>query len=333
MFVASMTTISIPATSSPTVTFRVDPVITTGVPVDDVVAVNVYIDAPLNTSVIAWAIDIKVDPAVLKPGYNGWVAWTGTPGYFLYDWCDANDWRYPGDTEPTLIFDPTKNETTGTITDHAETIKLWRDLEVGNGTDGTGPLATFYFTSKSETAYSLIEITKAYYYTSWKSPDVDERVPDLVINGHYNVPKHEVVVDGKTYYVTIESNSSFYNFAFNETYAVGDWRGETSFNVTGLPGTTGFCNVTIPKNLTYGVPWLVLVDGAAKGYASGDIDATSTWLYFTYTHGDTPSLIQIRGTWVVPEFSAPTLLMTLLIVALAVAILAKRASSNRRRHL
>jgi hypothetical protein len=225
MFLAGMAKVSIPATSSPTVTFRVDPVITPGVAVDGVVWVNVYIDADPGAAIVGWAIDIKVDPAVLKPGYNGWVAWTGTPGYFLYDWCDANDWRYPGDTEPTLIFDPTKNETSGTITDYAETIKLWRDLGVGVGADGNGPLATFYFTSKSETAYSPIEITKAYYYTSWNSPDVDERVPDLVINGHYNVPEHDVAVTDvsappeATFGDLVSINVSIWNLgANNETF-------------------------------------------------------------------------------------------------------------------
>jgi len=331
MFLASMANISIPAIASPTVTFKVDPEITTGVAVDGLVMVNVSIEADPGAAIIGWAIDIKVDPNVLTPGfyYDGeWYnCYAGGAEYFLYDWCADHDWQMP---TPTNIMEGSRNETTGIIDDTNEAIKLWKDLGVGNGTDGTGTLATFYFTSLNETAWSPIEITAAYYYTSWEDP-APPHPADLIINGHYNVPKHEVVVDGKTYYVTIESNSSVYNFAFNEKYAVDDWRGETSFNVTGPTGTTGFCNVTIPKNLTYGAPWLVLVDGAAKGYASGDIDATSTWLYFTYTHGDTPSLIQIYGTWVVPEFSAPTLLMTLLIVALAVAILAKRARSNKRK--
>ena len=155
---------------------------------------------------------------------------------------------------------------------------------------------------------------------------------------HYEALKgkltFDVPVDDQIFYVTIETNSSVSNFAFNEKYAADGWRGETSFNVTGPTGTTAFCNVTIPKNLTYGDPsWRVLVDGAEKGYTSGDIDATSTWLYFTYTHGATPSLVQIYGTRVVPEFSSPTLLITLIVAALALAILAKRERSNRRRRL
>jgi hypothetical protein len=195
MFVASMTSISIPVTSSPTVTFKVDPAITSGVPVDNEVAVNVSIEADPGVAIVGWAIDIKVDPAVLKPGY--WVPpqfpfpgyWkvinTGEAEYFLYDWCDTNNWSMP---DPTLLTDGSRNVTTGAITDYSEGIKNWTGLDVGVGVEGTGNLVTFYFTSLDQNAWSPIEITKAYYYTSWASPGVDERVPDLIINGHYNTP-------------------------------------------------------------------------------------------------------------------------------------------------
>jgi hypothetical protein len=201
MFLAGMAKVSIPATSSPTVIFRVDPVITPGVAVDGEVAVNVYIDADPGVSVVGWAIDIKVDPAVLKPGYfvdepfplpDWWkVVNTSEASYFLYDWCDANNWSMPN---PTLLIDGERNVTAGTITDYSEGIKNWTGLEVGDGANGTGNLVTFYFTSLDQNAWSPIEITKAYYYTSWNSPSIDERVPDLVINGHYNTPQHDVAV-------------------------------------------------------------------------------------------------------------------------------------------
>ena len=192
MFLASTAKLSVPATSSPAVTFRVDPAITTGVPVGGLVAVNVSIEADPGAAIVGWTVDIKVDPNVLKPGYTSgdteYVVKTGTTGYFLYDWCVATGWDPDPGKSPTAYIPGIKDETAGTINWTVEGIKSWIELGVGVGADGTGTLVTFYFTSKSETAYSPIEITKAYYYTSLKSPDVDKRVPDFIINGHYNEP-------------------------------------------------------------------------------------------------------------------------------------------------
>ncbi|NIP53670.1 MAG: hypothetical protein GWO26_17105, partial [Phycisphaerae bacterium] len=108
---------------------------------------------------------------------------SGVSGYFLYGWCVHN--KYPNYTK---FFEGDRYPAVGVINGTIETIVAWTGLEPGTGADGTGKLATFYFTSKSETAYSPIEITKAFYYTSLNSPDPDKKEPDIIINGYYNEP-------------------------------------------------------------------------------------------------------------------------------------------------
>jgi hypothetical protein len=112
-----------------------------------------------------------------------------------------------------------------------------------------------------------------------------------------------IVWGEETFIVSVESNSTVSNFAFNQPCK------EISFNVTGEVGTIGFCNVTIPKALLYGEPWTVLIDGAPVP-ATITENATHSCLYFTYTHST--HTIQIIGTWVIgpPPDTTPPLIGT-----------------------
>jgi hypothetical protein len=107
-----------------------------------------------------------------------------------------------------------------------------------------------------------------------------------------------IVWGTETFIVSMESNSTVSNFAFNQPSK------EISFTVAGEAGI-GFCNVTIPKALLYGEPWTVLIDGAPVP-ATITENATNTSLYFTYTHST--HTIQIIGTWVIgptPDTNPP----------------------------
>ena len=99
-----------------------------------------------------------------------------------------------------------------------------------------------------------------------------------------------IVWGEETFIVSVESNSTVSNFAFNQPDK------EISFNVTGLNGTIGICNVTIPKQLLRGEPWTVLVDAQPATFTQTEND-THSMLYFTYGHST--HRIQIRGTWVI----------------------------------
>jgi len=112
----------------------------------------------------------------------------------------------------------------------------------------------------------------------------------------------EIIWGEETFIVSVESNSTVYNFAFSQPDK------EISFNVTGEDGTIGFCNVTIPKALLKGEPWTVLIDDAPVTFTITE-NATHTSLYFTYTHST--HLIQIIGTWVIAPPPPPTYSLTI----------------------
>jgi len=134
----------------------------------------------------------------------------------------------------------------------------------------------------------------------------------------------KVTWGGISYWVAIFSNSTLGNFNFSQPLK------QISFNVTGEPGTSGFCNVTIPRallraNVTH--PWQILLNGA--DITNDTIiteNATHTFIYFTYSHS--AQTVKIIGTEVIPEFPTWALaLLMLFVLAVGVPILRKRMQS------
>jgi parallel beta-helix repeat protein len=119
------------------------------------------------------------------------------------------------------------------------------------------------------------------------------------------------------YFVDCVSNSTVSGFYFNSTEGAF-----LRFNVEGENGTSGFCRVTIPKDLlTAEDNWTVMVDGASVTPTVNE-DASNTYLYFTYQHSI--KTIEIIGTTVIPEFQSWALILfalTALAVAVAIYIL------------
>ena len=108
----------------------------------------------------------------------------------------------------------------------------------------------------------------------------------------------EVIWEEKNYPVAIFSNSTIASFSFSQPLR------QISFDVTGLDGTRGFCNVTIPQELLYASSseWIVMIDDFLIDYTV-EMNATHTWLYFTYSHST--HKVQIIGTLVGPPPSPP----------------------------
>jgi parallel beta-helix repeat protein len=118
-----------------------------------------------------------------------------------------------------------------------------------------------------------------------------------------------VVWAGAIYPVLVSSNSTISGFKFNQPQM------RISFNLTGPSGTTGYCNVTIPKALLRDNLWNITIDGMPKtDYVKTEND-THTFVYFTHTHASTFQIV-IQGTSVIPEF--PSVIILLLFMALSV---------------
>ena len=113
-----------------------------------------------------------------------------------------------------------------------------------------------------------------------------------------------------TYYVHTFSNSTITDFMFNQSLK------QISFSVGGTSGTTGFSNVTIPKDLLAG-QYTVFDDESQSLVFDEQSNESHNFLSFNYTHSS--NIIRIEGTKVIPEFPAWTPLL-LLLITLTVAL-------------
>ena len=119
------------------------------------------------------------------------------------------------------------------------------------------------------------------------------------------------------YRVDIISNSTVSDFSFNHESAL------LQFDVEGEYGTTGFCRVTLPKDLLYAEgDWTVLVDGASVNSTLSE-DINSTYIYFTYNHST--KTVEIIGTDAIAEFPSCTLLLIMLIGVVAAIVIYRRS--------
>ena len=113
------------------------------------------------------------------------------------------------------------------------------------------------------------------------------------------------------YNVFVFSNSTVSDFSFNPENTM------IRFDVMGETGTTGFCNVTIPKGLlTTEDNWTILVDGTSVTPNVND-DQNNSYIYFNYQHSTN---IEIIGTDAIPEFPSWTLLIVMLFTVVTVIV-------------
>jgi parallel beta-helix repeat protein len=98
--------------------------------------------------------------------------------------------------------------------------------------------------------------------------------------------------NGISYSVNVVSNSTVSKFRLNEVEKI------ISFNVSGETGL-GFCRVTIPNVIVQDLlqdRYTVLVDGEEPVVINNWIDATYTFIYFTYFHSEHEVVIQASDT-------------------------------------
>jgi hypothetical protein len=122
---------------------------------------------------------------------------------------------------------------------------------------------------------------------------------------------------GTNYYVPIFSNSTVGGFSFDRNAK------KIVFDVTG-DGGVGFCNLTIPRALLYAnaSEWVITVAGHQLTLMEFNVteNADYAFIYFEYSHST--HLIEITGTWVVPEFQPNVLPLVLAVACLVVAAVA-----------
>jgi hypothetical protein len=130
--------------------------------------------------------------------------------------------------------------------------------------------------------------------------------------------------DGYAFDVTMTSNSTISDFNFNESLK------QISFNVTGPTGKTGYCNVTIPQELLQGEPWTVYVNSTdCTMLCSIAGNSTHTFVYIPYTCST--NIVQIKGTWVIPEFPSTMIVALSMILAMLAAGFAKKSFHGKQR--
>ncbi len=122
------------------------------------------------------------------------------------------------------------------------------------------------------------------------------------------------------FHVEVESNSTVSDFSFNPESTL------IQFIADGNENTTGFCRVTIPKELLDANEgnWTVTVEGNPVTPKINE-DTTNTYLYFTYNHST--KTVMIRGTAAIPEFPSWTILPLFLVAVLFAVILRKQIHS------
>ncbi|RLI42579.1 hypothetical protein DRO69_10230, partial [Candidatus Bathyarchaeota archaeon] len=101
---------------------------------------------------------------------------------------------------------------------------------------GNATLFTVNFTAKS-TGQCLLHLNKT--DINYGTQDVSHDTED----GFFNNELYNVEAEGRDFSVKVESNSTVYNFGFNLSEM------SISFNVSGVSGSAGWVNVTIPKAL------------------------------------------------------------------------------------
>lgn len=146
------------------------------------------------------------------------------------------------------------------------------------------------------------------YLAKYTSPE-----PIYTLGREETFNKFDIPWEGETYRVSIISNSTVEDFNFSQPEM------QIRFNVSGLSGTVGYCNVSIPKSLLRGEPWTVKINGTDWSFIQSE-NATHSFIYFTYTHASTLQVI-IQGTWAIPEFSSTMILLFLMsLTSLAIAL-------------
>jgi len=151
-----------------------------------------------------------------------------------------------------------------------------------------------------------------------------------VQNGSYALHEvliHPIVFLTETFYVVTASNTCItpVPMSLDQTHMM------LSFNVTGINGTAGFVNITIPRALLYDSPtnWLVIV-GEKTVEVTAVENTTYASLYFTFNLSS--KTVYIMGTSVIPE-TTPNVFMLVLLAATIIGLAIAKTRLKKREEI
>jgi len=201
----------------------------------------------------------------------------------------------------------------------------WTLLGELQGVDGNGSLATVEFEVVS-IGGDTVDLYDAeafdFYGAKWGPIDSSHDCYATLVE----TIKHPITYETHEFNVTTVSNSSVSQVLFNQPGK------KISFNVTGPDGTTGFCNVTMPRTMMDCANldnWTIFIESdLITDNCTMNRDADYTYISIPYTHST--QLIQIISTVVVAEFHSAMILIIFLMASLIAFLLSKKQLMKRK---
>ncbi|MFX0156222.1 MAG: hypothetical protein ACFE9Q_17000, partial [Candidatus Hodarchaeota archaeon] len=139
------------------------------------------------------------------------------------------------------------------------------------------------------------------------------------------ITNYTIIKEDTPYTIVIKSNSSDYGLRFNES------RNEISFEIYGRTGTTGYCDVSIPKVILFG-SYVVSIDGLLIPFILNEGE-TDVLLHFEYEHSYHEIKIYIELESIKATISwihiVPITLIFIFLVSIVVDRLRKEAFNQR----
>ena len=133
-----------------------------------------------------------------------------------------------------------------------------------------------------------------------------------------------VTVGDTDYVIMTVSNSTVSDLNFDQASK------QLSFNVSGLSGTTGFCNITVPAELMSGDFTLYLDDALLVEGVDYTQSYNGTHYLFSVTYAHSSHVIELVSTEVVPDFAAWLFLPFLMFATLLGFALRKKLKKQRK---
>jgi hypothetical protein len=175
--------------------------------------------------------------------------------------------------------------------------------------------------SRSGTVPAPNEVSSDGRTFTWENTTISS-LRDMVFNIAYQGTYQS---GSTTYSVPILSNSTVSNFNFDVNTKT------ISFNVTGTPGTTGYCNITIPRSLldiSTQSSWIIEEDGnrVPAGQYNVTQNADYTFIHIIYTHSNhTISIIgTVSSVQEMPPNMVPFIILIVSLIAMVLVMTQRR---------